>query len=437
MIKRGTLVHSEKPFIHALASNLRLSRCDHCYSEYELFKCAACHYAKYCDRDCQKAAWRDHKKECSCFKKLPPGRELPNAARILARIIFKLKRGGGNEQGWYDKNKFRMFKDLMSHYSDIKSDSKRIEHAQCLFNVLRDFMGEDELPNFTEFLGIYGRMIVNSFNILDGEMSELGTGIYLGASTIDHSCEPNAVATFCGTVLNIRTVQDIHDFKWSKLRISYIETVKPRIDRNLDLWPRYYFECDCPRCDTKSEWASLEDSVICQQCESLVYVKQDNCSCSKCGWVPADDFVIKYNDIVSFTKHQHEVMRNVAYLDVCKLCLEKQSGLFHPDNVLHVRTLDLAFEASIQLQKWEDSLDFGPKLIPGFEKYYGTHHPILGLHYLKFGKILMFKDACDKALDALEKAQTILRVTHGEDHPLYRTVLSSLLLQAKTLVYNS
>uniref|UniRef100_A0A0A9WRD9 SET and MYND domain-containing protein 3 n=1 Tax=Lygus hesperus TaxID=30085 RepID=A0A0A9WRD9_LYGHE len=436
MLLKGSVLHMEKPFVHALSSNLRHNRCDNCYAQFELFKCTACQYVKYCDRVCQKLGWPDHKKECPALKSLPPNRELPNTARLLARIILKLKRGGGNEQGWYDKNKYRIFRDLMSHYADIKNDEKRISQAECLYEVLKDYIGEDALPNFTEFLGIYGRMVVNSFNILDGEMSELGTGIYLGASTIDHSCDPNAVATFTGTTITVRAIKDIPDFKWSKVRISYIETLKPHAERSRELYPRYYFDCDCLRCDPSSEARLLENSIACAKCGSAIYADQEDPVCSSCQRKPPFDVFIKYQDVLTFTKHQHDAMKSVAYLDACKLCLEKQAGLFHPDNIYFVRTMDLAFEASIQLQKWEDSIDLGPKLIPGYERYYGTHHPILGLHYLKFGKILLLKDECEKAMDALEKGQAILEVSHGKDHPLCKSELSSLLLQAKSILYN-
>lgn len=60
-------------------------------------------------------------------------------------------------------------------------------------------------------------MVVNGFNILDSEMNSIGTGIYLGASVIDHSCTPNAVAVFQGTTLSIRAVEDIPLFDWSKV----------------------------------------------------------------------------------------------------------------------------------------------------------------------------------------------------------------------------
>lgn len=68
-------------------------------------------------------------------------------------------------------------------------------------------------------------MVVNGFSILDGEMTTLGTGIYLGASTIDHSCSPNAVAVFSGTTLKIRALREISQYEWSKVSIECFATV--------------------------------------------------------------------------------------------------------------------------------------------------------------------------------------------------------------------
>lgn len=48
-------------------------------------------------------------------------------------------------------------------------------------------------------------------------MNSIGTGIYLGVSVTDHSCKPNAVATFDGTTLYIRTIDDLPSVDWSKV----------------------------------------------------------------------------------------------------------------------------------------------------------------------------------------------------------------------------
>lgn len=62
------------------------------------------------------------------------------------------------------------------------------------------------------------QLVVNGFNILDPEMVGIGTGIYLGVSIIDHSCEPTAVAIFHGTTIHIRSLIQIPEFDWSKVR---------------------------------------------------------------------------------------------------------------------------------------------------------------------------------------------------------------------------
>lgn len=61
------------------------------------------------------------------------------------------------------------------------------------------------------------QMVVNAFNILDQEMNSIATGIYLGVSVTNHSCKPNAVATFDGKTLFIRTIEDLPSTDWSKV----------------------------------------------------------------------------------------------------------------------------------------------------------------------------------------------------------------------------
>ena len=106
---------------------------------------------------------------------------------------------------------------FFTDYTDIKQDEKRMEHFTSLCRVLFEFMGKSELPNTAELMGIYGRICVNSFDILDQDMNSIGVGIYLAPSIIDHSCKPNAVAVFEGTTIIIRALEDLPRFDWSKV----------------------------------------------------------------------------------------------------------------------------------------------------------------------------------------------------------------------------
>lgn len=48
-------------------------------------------------------------------------------------------------------------------------------------------------------------------------MNPIATGIYVGISVTDHSCKPNAVATFEGTTLNLHAIEDIEGLDWTKV----------------------------------------------------------------------------------------------------------------------------------------------------------------------------------------------------------------------------
>lgn len=61
--------------------------------------------------------------------------------------------------------------------------------------------------------------------------------------------------------------------------------------------------------------------------------------------------------------------------------------------------------------------------------YYGHMHPLMGLLHLKYGKILLYKMCLQQALDQFKQAENILKITHGERHPLYREHLLPLMSQ--------
>ncbi|PSN32785.1 hypothetical protein C0J52_25743 [Blattella germanica] len=370
-VNQGSVLLTEKPFVYVLKSKLRGERCDNCLKRQRLLKCSGCQFVFYCNRECQKESWMDHKNECGNLKRVSP-RVVPDAARIIAKIIFKLQRGGDLEKSYYTKTSFRKFKDLMSHYSDIKQDKKRMEHFTSLCGVLIDFIGEHNLPNSAELMGIYGRLCVNGFNILDPEMIGIGTGIYLGCSVVDHSCDPNAVAVFEGITIQIRALKNIPVFDWKRIFISYIELLNFPKDRQAELQATYYFLCDCRPCNSIQDIQSL-NLILCpnQDCGHGIPVKQQDIGdtpspCPACGRNIKMDTYKEYLEVEEFTRLQLQIMKDIAYLDVCKVCLKKQQGLFHPLDLLHVKVLDLAFESSIEMNQWDQAFEYGMELIGGY-----------------------------------------------------------------------
>ncbi|XP_055307325.1 histone-lysine N-methyltransferase SMYD3 isoform X1 [Sitodiplosis mosellana] len=402
----------------------------------KVLKCSGCQYVYYCGRECQTNAWKIHKAECPCLKRAAD-KIVPDAARVMARIILKLNDGGDAEKGYYTEKFYRKFKDLMSHSPDIQLDIERIEHVESLTAVLQDILTVDLMPNQTDFLAIYGRMIVNAFNILDQEMNSIATGIYLGVSITDHSCKPNAVATFQGTTLFIRTIEDLPSTNdWSKIFISYVDLMDPTEIRRHELQKNYYFLCKCERCLDEKEPVEMNagacSNAKCNEFIDFESLKKYPTNCKKCDERITAKHYQQFKDVMHATRMHLDSMKmsSVAYLDICSILVKRQRGVLHRMNIWFLKTLDLAFESAIDFEKWNEALEYGIELLPGFRKYNGDFNPLLGLLHMKVGKIQLFTNNSKEALHNLNKASDIIKITHGEDHNLYRNELVPLLIQA-------
>lgn len=75
-----------------------------------------------------------HKSECANLKRVSP-KIVPDAARLMARIIVKLNKGGADEIGYYTDNSFRKFKDLMSRRYSVGFVLKKINKAFALNDI--------------------------------------------------------------------------------------------------------------------------------------------------------------------------------------------------------------------------------------------------------------------------------------------------------------
>ncbi|KAH8420067.1 hypothetical protein KR009_005472, partial [Drosophila setifemur] len=449
-VKRGQRILKEKPFAFVLQSKYRLERCDNCLEATKVLKCSNCRYVSYCNRACQMQAWGQHKHECPFLKKVHP-RTVPDAARMLCRLILRLEHGGDLIRGYYTEHGSRKFRDLMSRefkqyvpeesqltsflypdYAEIKNDAMRLEHLDSLHAVLTDMMAESPstVPNKTELMSIYGRLITNGFNVLDAEMNSIATAIYLGVSITDHSCKPNAVATFEGNELHVHATEDMECLDWSKIFISYIDLLNTPEQRRLDLKNHYYFLCVCSKCTDPQETREMT-AGLCPNRNCGVPINMEKSNCRRCNTGISPKMRNAYNEVTAFTRSSLESMKDVAYLDVCQVCLDKQAGVLHPLNVWHVKTLDAAFEAAIDVGKWTEALDYGQRLLPGFRKYHGAWNPLLGLLLMKLGKIQLFEQHAKEAQHHLEEALRILTVTHGRDHRLLSEQLHPLLQQAR------
>ncbi|XP_050079046.1 histone-lysine N-methyltransferase SMYD3 [Anopheles maculipalpis] len=434
--RRGDVIMQEKPFACVLDPRYRDSRCDRCFKETKVMKCSNCLYVRYCGRSCQKEAWSDHKEECEKLKALPAGLVVPSAALMMARIVRRLLKGGDTYKGYYTSKLYRKFGDLMPHEENIQQDSKRMDHFATLFVVLQRLLDEVARPSKMELLRIYGKMCINTFNILDNEMNTIGTGMYIGASIIDHSCRPNVCVSFDGETLKMRLLEDYpeQELDFSKLFISYIDLIDTTDVRREQLADRYYFHCDCERCRDEME-KQFMNAAACpnRNCQEPINMDDTGLECCPvCGTSITKSDRDTFAEISSLTRDHLAQMKSVAStdLDVSRLCLKKQEHVLHRYNVHHIKTLDNAMESALNMEKWREATGYALRLLDGFRHYYNPYHPMLGLTYLKIGKLQLYECQFADALKHLQQAAKILRVTHGEQDDLYKRVLVPLLCDA-------
>ncbi|CAL4060302.1 unnamed protein product, partial [Meganyctiphanes norvegica] len=406
----------------------------------KLQRCTGCEYAWYCSAACQRGEWLWHKHECKCLKRVYPRRPT-TSVRLMARLIFRLKEGGDKIEEAVNDNWKRKFYDLMSHYDDLKADMRRMEILTNHMGVLKDYMGEENLPDIAELMGIFGRMCVNSFGVTDSDMNSVGTGLYLSASIFDHACNPNAFATWEGIRITVRSMVDWpQGLDWSKVRISYIDVMNSNEARKKQLLRNYYFCCDCEHC-ANEERGTLMNSINCGNETCSVPVPLDMNlpesepigPCPGCGY---KDFSPQtradYYEAAQFSQQQFDEMGNRLYLDMSRAVLKLQGDLFHKLDVWHCKAMDTAFEAAVDLKKFEEAEKYGKENLEGNSFYYGSEHPTYGASMLRLGKIYVYHGKLKDGLLLIEKAQKILKVSHGPDHTLYKEELLPLMKQTES-----
>lgn len=277
-------------------------------------------------------------------------RIVPDCALLLARLIIKLNHGGDSVKSYYEVRKSRRWRDLMSRmceckyvhilcsdshahvslrldYDDLKGDSKRMEHVAALSGVLSDFLGNEVLPNDVELVRLYGRVVVNSFNILDTDQNTIGTGIYLGVSVTDHNCRPNAVVTFDGLELHMRSVVPMRRVDFTKIFITYVDLTDTAEQRQKALQQSYFFRCDCKRCldpveDMEMHAAACPNRECREPLDLRPSVRAPVEQCAKCRTPITAEHVQKYCNVMEMTKQSIENMQQVACMSQNKRVTE-------------------------------------------------------------------------------------------------------------------
>uniref|UniRef100_A0A672PFW5 [histone H3]-lysine(4) N-trimethyltransferase n=1 Tax=Sinocyclocheilus grahami TaxID=75366 RepID=A0A672PFW5_SINGR len=301
-----------------------------------LSRCSQCKTARYCSVQCQKQAWPDHKRECKCLKHLQP-RIPTDSVRLLTRTIFKL-------------------------LSQSESDQEE------LYSIA-EHQSHTEMCVLWTFFHVFTQVTCNCFSISDGELQDVGVGLYLSMSLLNQDCQPNCVMIFEGKRLTLRAVRLIRPCE--ELTISYT-----------DILEQYHFLCQCTRCTT-------EDKV--SHSNSLSYL----------NFLPLSSFF--------YSSHFHPITPGKGFSP--PRCVLAGSLSIIPV-LLHVLSSSLFCSVSVPLS---------PRKL-----YYSDPHPSRAVELLWVGKMQHYMGRLEEAQGSFTQAYDIMKVTHGTDHVLTNEVKRKL-----------
>jgi hypothetical protein len=318
-IGRGDTLIREQPFIRQVNGEYVTDHCSWCFQHFDMAVADDMCFCRnedclwminYCSDKCEREGWNSgHGITC----------RFAEMEWLEGDIMFALKgyirslsyRHGMNtrEVVGKEETKFDNLDKIPGLVSNIELEStSRIEEIKAKFKMVGElfYLNEKDIERLVE---IYFQIKCNSFTVkaiehlndvdygyvVSREFTSLGKAVYLSASKVNHSCDPNSLVSFgeeeniCE--INIRSTKNVKEGQ--ELTISYgpLATKLNKQERHKILKDNYYFDCQCSACDENSE-NSPDKIYKCQFCKNGRLYRQQT-TCSQCGQEPHWPYFLK------------------------------------------------------------------------------------------------------------------------------------------------
>eukprot|EP01080_Neovahlkampfia_damariscottae_P009296 gene9296-1384_t len=404
-LSAGELILKENPSCHVVTDSLLSTNCQNCLTFLKKkFRCNNCQYIYYCSPKCQKEDWINHKHECKSILKISPNKPT-ESIRLMGRVLQKRLA---------DESFYKKYQNLISHYDQKKDDKELLQMGV----LVHQFISEESKIPLESIVENFCRFKCNNFCINDEDQNTLGTGIYLTASSLNHSCEPNSVVIFNSNELQLRNIRPIETNE--ELTISYIELASSYNSRNSLLQSQYFFTCTCQKCEKKINDEFLT-GLICSECKVLL----ENRICKKC------------KKSMNINKFESQFKTSMDFYKDGKFeeCYKIQKKLLYFQNEYLIKTLASLIKKSIDNQQFNKAIDYSLVILPIYEFLYPDNYPILGLEYFILAKIYWYFENAVDALVFFKKASNILKICFGKNHHLTKDLYEKIKLSEMELHY--
>uniref|UniRef100_UPI00398F7805 histone-lysine N-methyltransferase Smyd1-like isoform X2 n=1 Tax=Pristiophorus japonicus TaxID=55135 RepID=UPI00398F7805 len=393
----GDVVFAEPAYSAVVFDNLTQQVCHNCFKKQaKLQRCGQCKFAHYCDRTCQKAAWTEHKNECTAVRS--HGKPPNESIRLAARILWRMAREGD----FVSEDRISSIEKLQDHVDDLSEEEKKQLTSDA--DILRSYWHSNNQHFDTESIThIFGVINCNGFTISDQRgLQAVGVGLFPNLCLTNHDCWPNCTVILNNGKIELRAICQIK--AGEELTVSYVDFLNLSADRREQLKKQYYFDCTCEHC-TKG----IKDDL-------MQAVKEED------GKKPSPETV---KEVIEFSKKELEkidkdrsegIWCNVA--KSCRACLEKQEPVLADTNLYLLKFLSLASEVLSYLQYFQEAAGYAKKMVEGYLKLYHHNNAQLGMSLMRAGVTHWHAGLIEPGHAMICQANGILLVTHGATHPI-------------------
>lgn len=261
-VAQGTSIFSEEPFVHEIDENWIGRRCSFCFGANTTVRCRQCSSHRYCSTSCESSNWTSglHSIFCNLYGVL-------DSDMMLVLKAFTKSSFDERTLPFCFSQTGREIPGLVSNIdhmpeNDVKTYTIAAQLCADLFYwptesvlLLVKIMAQIRCNRFA----IKATVSINrTGGMIEHQEIPVGSAVYAQASMFNHSCAPNAFATFDGSRITIRCSEKI--IEGEEINISYgpLATRHTTIDRQKELAEKYLFQCNCRAC-LKKRWVRARD----------------------------------------------------------------------------------------------------------------------------------------------------------------------------------
>ncbi|KNC86131.1 hypothetical protein SARC_01700 [Sphaeroforma arctica JP610] len=423
----GDIVLESNPYTWVAAAERQQSTCNRCLKDSNSLKrCSTCKSAWFCDRSCQLAAWKHHKRVC--FKSETDWLQSEtNTAKDEARILDIVLELADSGFGLHKENTIPRpsTADVEAMPHATRPTALDYVLAGVVIDRQRDrCIAKNVTPSHRtvdEVVKMIVRMKCNNFSIWNELLVPVGSGCYPAGALLNHSCEPDCIITYDldTKVQTFRAIKTIEP--GCEVTHSYLDIAEATSQRREYLLHHYGFECACPRCEAADQ--TLNDSLHAAISSEAA---GDWTGCDSQRLDAAKQLIAK---VANGELDLEETGREIEMLENA---LSMHTKYLHRHNLHRLKCLCTLHTSYLSYGLFAKDVAVLNEIVHVYTEVYPTNHPMIGLMQYTLGDVLMavaqeqrgqqLRTTFEAALVSYRRALQTLTISHGAESELCRNL---------------